>query len=388
MRVLPPHDVIPPPPVTVLHVVEALGAGVGRHVTDVVRYAEGVRHEVVAGSERSRWDTSDDPVARFEEAGAVVHRVEMRRTPHHPANALAVRAVQRLIARRRPAVVHGHSSIGGAVARIAAWRAPVARVYTPHGVYPHRVAAATERVLGRRTDHLVAVSESERELVTTLGLVPPHRIRVVRNGIETTAPVTSRDLRAELGIPSGAPLVASVGRLERQKAPEEFVAAAAHLSRTMPDTHFLLVGAGPLADAVTDAVRADGVEERFHRLSHVADVGALMTQFDVFVLTSRYEGLPYVVLEAMRAGVPVVATDVVGTRDAVVHGVTGVLVPPDDAAAVADATRWMLTSPQTAASFGKAGAARVRERFDVTAMGAALGELYLRSAAGLSTTRR
>lgn len=371
-----------------LHVVEALGAGVGRHVTDVIRHATGVRHEVVAGSDRSRWDTPDDPAARFEEAGAVVHRVEMRRTPQHPANALAVRSVRRLIAQRRPTIVHGHSAIGGAVARVAAWRASVTRVYTPHGVYPHRLATATERLLGRRTDHLVAVSDSERDLVAALGLVPPHRIRVVRNGIDAAAPPDVRDLRAELGIPSEASIVASVGRLEPQKAPEIFVAAAAHLSRSAPDTHFLLVGAGPLDAAVAQAARAAGVGERFHRLSHVRGVDALMAQFDVFVLTSRYEGLPYVVLEAMRAGVPVVATDVVGTRDAVVHGVTGVLVPPDDAAAVADASRWMLTAPQTAASFGRAGAARVRDRFDVRAMGAALDDLYLRSAAGLSATRR
>jgi glycosyltransferase involved in cell wall biosynthesis len=372
----------------VLHVVEALGAGVGRHVTDVVRHATGVRHEVVAGSHHTRWDTPDDPAARFEDAGALVHRVEMRRTPQHPANALAVRAVRRLIATRRPAVVHGHSAIGGAVARIAAWRAPVTRVYTPHGVYPHRVAIATERLLGRRTDHLIAVSDSERELVTALGLVPPHRIRVVRNGIEGTAPPDARDLRIELGIPAGAPLVVSVARLEPQKAPEVFVAATAHLSRSLPHAHFLLVGAGPLDAAVADAVRAADVGARFHRLPYVPGVGALMSQFDVLVLTSRYEGLPYVALEAMRAGVPVVATDVVGTRDAVVHGVTGVLVPPDDAAAVADAARWMLTAPQTAASFGRAGASRVRDRFDVSAMAAALDDLYLRSAAGLSATRR
>ncbi|HZQ87777.1 MAG TPA: glycosyltransferase family 4 protein [Acidimicrobiales bacterium] len=388
MRVLPPDPDLHRPPVTVLHVVEALHAGVGRHLTDLIRHSAGVRHEVAAGTERTGWDAADDPVARFAAAGAVVHRVDMRRTPHHPANAAALWRLRRIVATRRPDVVHGHSSIGGALARLASWRAPVVRIYTPHGVHPHRLANDAERFLGRRTDRLVAVSESERDLVAALGFVPPDRIEVVRNGIEASVPSATRDLRAEFGIPAGAPLVASVARLEHQKAPDLFVDAAERLSRVVPGAHFLLVGSGPLDHRVTSLVDAGGLGDRFHRLAHVRDVSHVMAQFDVFVLTSRYEGLPYVILEAMRAGLPVVATDVIGTRDAVVHGVTGVLVTPGDPAAVAEAVRWMLDAPQTAASFGRAGAARVADRFDVAAMGAALDELYLRSTAALASTRR
>ncbi|MBV8690141.1 MAG: glycosyltransferase [Actinobacteria bacterium] len=388
MRVLPSLEDLPGPPVTVLHVVEAVNAGVGRHVADLIRHSAGVRHEVAAGTERSGWDAYEDPLAAFADAGAVVHKVEMRRQPHHPANGAALLKLRRLIATQRPAVVHGHSSIGGALARLAAWRSPVVRIYSPHGVHPHRVANEAERFLGRRTDHLVAVSESERDLAAALGFAPFERIHVIHNGVELFPAAGARDVRQELGIPADARLVASVGRLEHQKAPELFVDAAERLARVAPDTHFLLVGHGPLRHRVEQLVDASGLGPRFHLVPYVREIGTVMSQFDVFVLTSRYEGLPYVVLEAMQACVPVVATDVVGTRDAVVHGVTGVLVPPGEPAAIAEAVRWMLDAPQTAASFGRAGAARAADRFDVKSMTAALDDLYVRSTAGLASTRR
>lgn len=372
-------------PVRVLHVVEAIGGGVARHVTDVVRYADGFEHEVALPVQRVGWTTDLEAEAAMRAAGAVVHRVEMRRLPAHPTNARAWLELRQLVRDRAPSIVHGHAAVGGALARLVSSPTPIRRIYTPHAIFPRWAALKTERMLGRRTHHLIAVSESERELAIRLRLVPADRIELIPNGITVEPPArSSRDLRGILDLRSDVPLVGFVGRLGPQKAPEVFVEACRRTAEHLPDVHFVLVGDGPLRQMVRRRVEESKIGHRLHLMAHVPAMEELMGQLDVAVLTSRYEGLPYVLIEAMRAGVPIVATDVIGNRDAVEHGVTGLLARPDDPDSISDAVRRLLTSPSTAAQFGRAGQARVRQYFDVRRMAQMLGELYQRSAAHVS----
>lgn len=374
----------------VLHVLEALEGGTARHLADVVRTVAGVRHAVVVPPRRSAGVTDTAAVAAMEAAGAAVHRVPMRRAAADPVNAAAVARVRRLVAALHPDVVHGHSSVGGAIARLATWRSPVARVYTPNGIARGRLALHAERALGRRTDVLVAVSPSEARLAASLGLVPAARVAVIPNGIDPDPPPAdgAPELRVLVGVPPGTPLVGCVARLVPQKAPEDFVRAAALVAARHPTAHFLLIGTGPLQGAVDREVDAAGLWGRFHQVRFLPNAAACMGQLDVFVLPSRFEGAPYTPLEAMRAGVPVVLTDVVGNRDTVEDGVSGLLVPPGDVAALARTVGTLLADRELAARLGRAGRERVRERFSLAAMASALGDLYARLATGSSSAAR
>jgi glycosyltransferase involved in cell wall biosynthesis len=306
-----------------------------------------------------------------------VHFVEMRRSPIDHHNLGAAARLRRLIAGRRPSIVHGHSSVGGALARIAAWRASVPRLYTPNGLATSPAAVRVERLLGRRTDRLIAVSESEAELAVRLRLVPRPRIAVIPNGVEPEAPSEgAADLRALLGIPPSAVLVGSVARLVPQKAPEVFVRACAAIGRRLPAVHFLLVGAGPLQRLVDDEVGRAALEDRWHQIPVLPDAGAVLGQLDVFVLLSRFEGCPYTPLEAMRAATPVVVSRVVGNRDIVEDGASGLVVPVDDAAAAAEAVVRILTDRALATALAAGGRQRVASRFDVRSMGLTLRDLY------------
>ena len=160
---------------------------------------------------------------RIVDSGAAIHRVSMVRNPLHPKIATGVVALRHLIAKLQPSVVHGHSSVGGAFARAAAWGQRVPVVYTPNGVATNRAILMVEKALARRTDHLIAVSESEGALVLELGLTTEDRLIVIHNGIDLE-PNGGRtfDLRADLGLPADVALVGTVARLARQKAPEEF----------------------------------------------------------------------------------------------------------------------------------------------------------------------
>jgi glycosyltransferase involved in cell wall biosynthesis len=359
----------------VLHVLEALqaGGGTGRHVLDIVRHAPGVRHEVAVPRRRHGWPPDPERLAALEDAGAVLHLVAMRRTPTHPGNALALGRLRAIIRARRPTVVHGHSAIGGLLGRLAA-PATTARVYTPNGITTLRPGLAVERALGRRTDVLVAVSPGEATQARDLGLVPAARIETIPNGIEPDVAPTDVDLRALLGIPAGAPLVGSVARLVHQKAPEDFVAVAARVA----DAHFLLVGAGPRQGAVERAVRAAGLGGRWHHIPLLPNVDRALGQLDVFVLTSRFEGGPYTPLEAMRAGTPIVLTDVVGNRDAAADGRVGLLAPAGDVDGLAAAVRRLLADDARRTRLGAAGREHVRTHHDVAEQGRAHAELYAR----------
>jgi glycosyltransferase involved in cell wall biosynthesis len=324
----------------VLHVLEAVRGGTSRHVLDVVRHTEGVVHHVALPmSERSASasgaEFDEATVDKLPEAGAVVHDVDMRRSPFHPANAAAVKRLRTLATQVDAALLHGHSAIGGSLARLAAFRKlPV--IYTPNGLPQGRASLAAERLLGRMTTRMVAVSESEAEMAVQLGLAEAKQVVVVRNGIDLPEePGDTPDLRALAGIPQGAPLTGTVARLVPQKAPLFFVEICAEVARLKPDAHFVLIGMGPLQAAVDAAVAEAGLGGRWHQIRRLPDAGRVLGQLDVFVLASAFEGGPYTPLEAMRAGTPVVLSDVVGNRDVVERGVSGLLAPFGDAPATA-----------------------------------------------------
>lgn len=359
----------------IVHVFEALEAGTCRHVVDIVRHVHPARHFVVAPERRVGGLTDETAIARLEAAGAAVHFLPMRRTPWSPNNALSLARLRRHLRKLEPDIVHGHSSIGGLLARIAAIGLKRPRVYTAHGITHVRAGRVVERSLRRVTERFVAVSPSEGDLAVELGWIPRDRLAVIPNGIDLE-PVERIDLRARLDVPDDAPLVGMVGRLVPQKAPLDFVAACAVVAKAVPRARFVLIGGGTLEAKVLAAVEDAGLRDRLTCIGSLPGAAGAMGSLDVFVLSSLFEGGPYTALEAMLAGAAVVLTDVVGNRDTIEHGVSGLLAPPGDPAALAAAIVELLRDPKRRARIGEAGRARVRDLYDVRKMASRYAELY------------
>lgn len=354
----------------VLHVLEALSSGTSRHLIDVVRYAEGVEHHVAVPPRRSVGGTDTTAVAALLEAGARLHVLDMRRNPLHPANAVAILRLLNLVRQIRPDVVHGHSGIGGVLVRALPVGLP--KVYTPNGFAQGLGPRAVERLLGYRTDLLVAVSESEASFARRHRLVRADRLVVVPNGVVLPGSTDAGRLRGPLGLSQDVLLVGWIGRLYPQKAPLAAVEAWRIAAPQVPTAHFVLVGDGPLGDEVDCA--SAGLP-RFHRLPHLEHVSSTLTDLDLFVLLSLYEGGPYAPLEAARAGVPLVLSEVVGNVDVVDTG-SGVLVPQGDAQAAAAAIVDLLRDQDRRATLSRAMLGRLAERFDVRLQGLAHARLY------------
>ena len=368
----------------ILHALEAFAGGTERHLLDLVAHVPDAEHVIAVPSIHLGRPTID-AIVRAREIGATVELVEMTRSPAPHRNAAAITSMRSLIRRCRPDVVHGHSSLGGAISRLSATGTQIPVAYTPNGLARATLALTAERYLRSRTDWLIAVSDGEAEFALSKRLAAPDRISVIRNGIDLEPPRPLRpSLRARLGLSESTPLVGCLGRLAWQKAPEVYVAACGLAARRVPDAHYLLIGSGPHEDRVRAELETAGLGERFHWLDGLAGAAAAFAELDLYVLPSRFEGGPYTPLEAMRARTATVLTDVAGNQDTVEHGVTGLLVPVDEPEPLADAIVELIRDPARRAAFAEAGAERLRKLFDVREMAEQTAAVYAR----LATDRR
>ncbi len=294
----------------------------------------------------------------------------------------------RLMRRLRPHVVHTHTAKAGAVGRAAAVLAGVpVVVHTFHGhvlrgyFSPAKTAVyrAIERGLASRTDRLLAVTTRVRDELVALGVGEAARYRAVPLGFDL-APLLSAErrrgeLRAELDL-GDAPLVGIVARLVPIKAHEVFLAAAARVRAELPAARFLVVGDGELRQALEQQTAALGLADAVRFLGWRADIDRLYADLDVVALTSRNEGSPVALIEAMASGVPVVSTEVGGVADVVEHGVSGLLAPMDDAEGIAKHVLTLLAGPELRRTMGLHGRQTVAATYGADRLVSDIETLY------------
>jgi glycosyltransferase involved in cell wall biosynthesis len=283
-------------------------------------------------------------------------------------------------------VVHTHAGRAGAIGRVAAHRlGGCAIVHTLHG-FPFnefqspvaRVPLRTiERRLARITDYFVTDGTFVASEAIRLKIAEPERVRAVISPIDAVPPVSEasrREARRVLGIPDGAKVVGTAARLAVQKAPLDMVRAFAALRR--PDAYMVWLGGGELRGETERLIQAEGLGDRFVLLGDRDDVPRLLPAFDVFAMSSLWEGLPCSVVEAMTCGIPVVATAVNSVPEVVVSGKTGLVARPGDPASLSRALAYMLDHPAHAARMAEAARAQIRQQSRPDLLGQELMEVY------------
>jgi glycosyltransferase involved in cell wall biosynthesis len=262
--------------------------------------------------------------------------------PRRDANAL--RGLLSLLRRKRFDLVHAHAAKAGALGRVAARLAGVPVVYSPHCLpfvgrrtaHGRALAAAVELALRPATDAMICVAEHERRLALKRRIVSPGAAHVVHNGTVPCDPSLEPD--PELAaFARGGYVVGCLSVLRPQKALHVFVDAAPLILARAPDARLVVVGDGELRAQLIDRARAAGVGERLRFFGFRPPAARQLRTFDVFALPSAWEAFPIAILDALACGVPHVATAVGGVPEAVADGVTGLLCPPNDASALADA---------------------------------------------------
>lgn len=309
----------------------------------------------------------DDEAASLPDVG--FHRIASLVRPISPRrDGRALLDLTRLLKRLRPVIVHTHSSKAGILGRWAARLAGVpVLLHSIHGFgftpgqspATRRLLVQAERATARLTTGFIAVSEANRRQGIALGLFPPDRCTVIRSGIDLAAyrglQVDRAGKRRELGLDPARPLIGMVAPFKPQKAPLDFIRVMAAVHQARPDAQALLVGDGDLRGAIEAEVRRLGLGGVVRLTGWRRDVAEIMACLDVFALTSRWEGLPRVYLEALACGVPVVGTDVDGAAEVIRDGENGHLVAPGDVAGLAGHLLGLLAEPSRAARMGMAG---------------------------------
>ncbi|MBI4635711.1 MAG: glycosyltransferase family 4 protein [Candidatus Rokubacteria bacterium] len=294
-----------------------------------------------------------------------------------------------IVRRERPSIVHTHTAKAGLVGRLAAWLAGVPVVlHTFHGHVFHgyfspaktRLFLGIERWLARRTRRVLAVSEAVRRELLTLGIGSAERLAVMPLGLALEPflccePLRGQ-LRGELGIGATVPLVGIVARLVPVKAHEVFLEAAATVARRLPQARFVVVGDGERRSELESLADRLGLGERARFLGWRRDLDRIYADLDLVALSSRNEGSPVSLIEAMAAARAVVATRVGGVPDLVEDGVTGRLVPPGDPAALAGTMLTLLADPERRRDMGLAGRKRVYPAFSVERLVGDMDRLY------------
>lgn len=320
-------------------------------------------------------------VEKVRAAGFRVETVPFERSFDLGAHGRAYRAVSDLLARERFDIVHAHTPIASLIARLAAARRGVPRVvYTAHGFYFHEhmrpwsyaLFAALEWLGGRFTDVLFTQAEEDAATARRLGLCRGGIVEAIGNGSDPARfhpapdPAARAALRRALGLAPDRTAIVCVARLVAEKGyPELFEAMRA------VDADLLVVGdrlasdhAGSIAAEIAAVERDPVLARRIRFLGYRGDVPDLLRAADVFVLASHREGMPRSIIEAMLSGLPVVATDIRGAREEVVHEATGLIVPVRDPARLGAALARLAAEPDTRARFGAASLARALDLYD------------------------
>lgn len=322
----------------------------------------------------------------------VVHLDALSREISPFRDALSVLRLARLIRAQRPQILHTHTAKAGTVGRLAALLAGDARpeviVHTFHGHVLHgyfgplRSGAfrLLERLLARMTTRLIAVSPQVRDDLVGLGVAPVEKFTVVRLGIELGERLGTEeegaDARARLGIAPERFVVGWVGRMTGVKRTDDVLESLRLLRERGTDAVLLMIGDGPDREHVEERASRLGIVRHCLFLGYQEDVSGWYRTFDAMILPSANEGTPVVVIEALAAGCPVVATSVGGVPDVVREGVDGFLVPAGDTEALAARLARLAEDPELRARMGAAGRESVPERYAVERLVGDVDELY------------
>jgi glycosyltransferase involved in cell wall biosynthesis len=365
--------------VHVLHVIEATIGGTRRHVVDATRGLARRGVEVTLVASALRQPEFRDDLRELGADGVRVIELPMVRSISPGRDFSHLRELERVLRELRPDVVHTHSSKAGVLGRLASMSSGIgARVHTPHtfaflfgamfGGLQRALFREIERALAGATERVLAVSADEAATFAESGVVPRERIAVVANGIDPSAWIAASPFDWKtLGIPPAARVALVAGLLNVAKGQDLAIRSLAQPG--LEQMHLVLAGHGEMREEWEALARELGVEGRVRFLGWRDDVPQLVAGADVVLLPSRWEGMPYIVLQAMAAARPVVATRVDGARVLVEDGRTGLLCDLESPESIAQAVRRVLSLGDTERrALGLAGRARVSDAFTIDSM--------------------
>lgn len=366
--------------------------GAERTIVDIATATSGDRYDVTVWT---LFDTNPlaaelGPDVRHRSLGvAATHgtdRYEITGARNPLQYALAPLRFVTLVRRERPDILHSFLFYGNIICRVAGVVAPTTSVINgERGFYnsQRRLLHLVDRATLPLTDTIISNSRAGAEHYHERGIAWT-RLRVIPNGrpLQTYRDPAGGTCEDEFDLGASTTVVGTVGRLVARKGHADLLHAWARVQQSVPDSHLLVVGYGPERDSLAELAAILGVSDSVTFTGRREDVPELLATMDVFVFPSHWEGHPGALLEAMAAGLPIVATRIDGNRDLLTDGRTGVLVPPRDPVGLAHALTSLCTDPEFAATIGNHAQSEAFEEYTVETMVDRFESVYRECAAG------
>jgi glycosyltransferase involved in cell wall biosynthesis len=273
-----------------------------------------------------------------------------------------------ILQREKPDIIHTNSTKAGILGNTAAFVAGIKRIiFTAHGFVFNEPMNKIKKMFflflewfaGLAVDTVIAVSEYDKQSALKWSVYPQEKIAVIHNGIENSIVTKiTYDLRKEFNIPQEAIIIGAISNFYRTKGFEYFIQSVDILKKDFPHVYFVIIGDGMFRKSIEQDIQEYGLQKQVILMGFRKDASALLSQMDVFVLSSVKEGLPFSLLEAGMLGKPVIATRVGGVPEIIGHGVNGILIPPADVFALAFAIKESIQDREKFKQYGE----KLRER--------------------------
>jgi glycosyltransferase involved in cell wall biosynthesis len=358
--------------IKILYILEATSGGTQKHVIDIAKKIDKSEFQIdiIYSTSRNKHF--------IEESSGIFNKLyglpfERSASPSDLSNILRIR---KIIKQNDYDIVHCHSTKAGLVGRVAAFLSRHPNIiYSPHGfmfcdtrIKMRRLLYLyLEKYLGYLTNKLVAVSGSERDLALEHKIVPNNKIVTLYNSID---PSDFDDFNYVNKVPekllqnNSEIILGTVGRLYYQKDPITLIKSFKIVNDRFPNTKLIIVGDGPLEGACIKLINELGLDKKIELAGYQKNSKSYYKKFDIFILSSHYEGLPYALLEAMSMGIPCVGTDVVGIKDLILQGKTGYLAKEGDFQGLAEAVIKLLDNPELLSVFSENAKTITRANFN------------------------
>jgi glycosyltransferase involved in cell wall biosynthesis len=327
-------------------------------------------------------------IERAAKIGVPVYVIEDLIRPVVPKkDCVALVRLYLLFRSRRYHIVHTHSTKAGLLGRLAAWWAGVpVIIHTVHGVpfemdggRRARCYIALERLVGSRTHGVICVGEVLRQDIAAWNIVPDEKLFTVYSGVDFSSYVprqSASETKQQHGLSDAWPLVGCIGRLSEQKAQHYLIEAVALLTNKYPRIKLVLVGEGELRPFLEEQIHRLALSSNVSLLGECENIADLLNVFDVYAMSSQWEGVGRALTEAMYWGLPVVATPVNGVKELIHHEKTGLLVPPRTPMALAAAINRLVSDATLAKQLGANARQKAMELMDGRRMVLAIEEIY------------
>lgn len=321
----------------IIFIIEALSGGAGRHVKDLMLNIDNATFEsiLIYGSQRTDVELLKN-LSSFElyECPSLAREIDLKKDFE------SVQFINKIIRKIEPDIIHCHSTKAGVVGRIAAKRNHIKKIfYTPHAYsflapefsnIKKKLFVLIEHFLSKyATTKTFCVSNGEKKNALERHIDRSEKISVIYNGLPEIKFENKREIKIRLGLQANDFVVGNNARMSAQKNPMLFMEIAKAVIEQNDKFHFVWVGDGVLMSTVKEYIFNNGLEKNVHLLGNRKDSELMVAGYDVFMLTSLYEGLPYAPIEALRAGVPIYSTNVIGSNEVVFEGENGEFINGD-----------------------------------------------------------